>query len=103
MFQFQSSLRTAFPSILLQLVPLALAPELSRILRGVNPRWLLAGGLIPMAAGQFWLAALPLSDKSLLAVTGPAILTGPQSSPARNPHRPAILTGPRSSPASGSS
>lgn len=74
--QFQSSLRTAFPSILLQLVPLALAPVLSRILRGLNPRWLLAGGLIPMAAGQFWLAALPLSDKSLLAVTGPAVLIG---------------------------
>lgn len=74
--QFQSSLRTAFPSILLQLVPLALAPVLSRILRSVNPRWLLASGLIPMGAGQFWLAALPLSDTSLLAVTGPAILIG---------------------------
>jgi MFS family permease len=74
--QFQSALRVAYPSILLQLVPLLLAPVLSRLLRRADPRWLLAGGLIPMGAGQLWLAAIPLSDTSLVAVSGPAVLIG---------------------------
>lgn len=74
--QFQSSLRTAYPSILLRLVPLLFAPVLSRLLCRVDPRWLLAGGLIPLGAGQLWLAAIPLSDTSLLTVSGPAVLIG---------------------------
>lgn len=74
--QHQSSLRTAFPFLLVQCVPLLTAPFLSRLLRQVNPRWLLVGGLLPLAAGQFWFAALPMSATSLAPLIGPALLLG---------------------------
>lgn len=74
--QHQSSLRTAFPFVLVQCIPLLLAPFLSRLLRQVNPRWLLTGGLIPLAVGQFWFAALPITWTSLGALVGPALLLG---------------------------
>ena len=74
--QHQSSLRTAFPFVLVQIIPLLLAPVLSRLLRQVNPRWLLIGGLLPLAAGQFWFASLPITSTSLTPLIGPALLLG---------------------------
>ncbi len=74
--QHKDSLHTAFPFVLVQAIPLLLAPVLSRLLRQVNPRWLLAGGLIPLAVGQFWFAALPISNDSMLALVPPALLLG---------------------------
>ncbi|HWC82018.1 MAG TPA: MFS transporter [Pseudonocardiaceae bacterium] len=74
--QHQSSLRTAFPFVLVQVIPLLLAPVLSRLLRQVNPRWLLIGGLLPLAVGQFWFASLPISATSLTPLIVPALLLG---------------------------
>jgi EmrB/QacA subfamily drug resistance transporter len=71
-----SALRAGLPFVILQLVPLLLAPGLSRMLTRVEPRWLLMGGLLPMAAGQFWIAALPVTTTSLAAFIGPVLLLG---------------------------
>ncbi|MFF1440002.1 hypothetical protein [Streptomyces sp. NPDC058295] len=71
-----SALRAGMPFVILQLVPLLLAPVLSRMLTRVEPRRLLMGGLLPMAAGQFWIAALPITTTSLAAFIGPVLLLG---------------------------
>ncbi|MGI5132375.1 MFS transporter [Pseudonocardia sp. CA-107938] len=74
--QHQSPLRIALPFVILGGVSLLLAPVLSRLLHQVSVRSLLVGGLVPMAAGQFWLAFLPITDTSLSSVTGPVFLLG---------------------------
>ncbi|MFJ9535794.1 MFS transporter [Streptomyces sp. NPDC101225] len=71
-----SALRAGLPFVILQLIPLLLAPVLSRMLTKVEPRLLLMGGLLPMAAGQFWIAALPVTTTSLAAFIGPVLLLG---------------------------
>ncbi|MGW3289333.1 MFS transporter [Streptomyces sp. NPDC001002] len=71
-----SPLRAGMPFVILQLIPLLLAPVLSRMLTRVEPRRLLMGGLLPMAAGQFWIAALPITTTSLAAFIGPVLLLG---------------------------
>lgn len=71
-----SALRAGMPFVILQLIPLLLAPVLSRMLTRVEPRRLLVGGLLPMAAGQFWIAALPITTTSLAAFIGPVLLLG---------------------------
>ncbi|WP_316767101.1 MFS transporter [Streptomyces sasae] len=71
-----SALRAGMPFVILQLIPLVLAPVLSRMLTRVEPRRLLMGGLLPMAAGQFWIAALPITTTSLAAFIGPVLLLG---------------------------
>lgn len=74
--QHLSALRAALPFVLVQSIPLLLAPVLPRLLHQVSARWLLAGGLVPMAIGQFWFALIPISDTSLLSMIGPALLLG---------------------------
>ena len=71
-----SALRAGMPFVILQLIPLLLAPVLSRMLTRVEPRLLLVGGLLPMAAGQVWIAALPITTTSLAAFIGPVLLLG---------------------------
>ncbi|MDH6545917.1 EmrB/QacA subfamily drug resistance transporter [Streptomyces sp. SAI-117] len=71
-----SALRAGMPFVILQAIPLLLAPVLSKMLTRVEPRWLLMGGLLPMAAGQFWIAALPVTTTSLAAFIGPVLLLG---------------------------
>ncbi|MFF3504610.1 MFS transporter [Streptomyces sp. NPDC003247] len=71
-----SALKAGMPFVILQLIPLLLAPVLSKMLTRVDARWLLTGGLLPMAAGQFWIAALPVTTTSLAAFIGPVLLLG---------------------------
>lgn len=71
-----SPLRAGLPFVILQLVPLLLAPLLSRMLSRSNARWMLLAGLLPLAAGQFWLAAIPIEVTSLVAMIGPMLLLG---------------------------
>ncbi|MFE0678562.1 MFS transporter [Streptomyces sp. NPDC058867] len=71
-----SALQAGMPFVILQLIPLLLVPVLSRMLTRVEARWLLVGGLVPMAAGQFWIAALPITSTSLVAFLGPVLLLG---------------------------
>jgi MFS family permease len=70
------ALRVGMPFVILQLVPLLLAPVLSRMCTRVEPRRLLMSGLLPMAAGRFWIAALPITTTSLAVFLGPVLLLG---------------------------
>ena len=71
-----SPLRTALPFVILQLIPLLLAPFLSKLLSQTNARWMLVSGLVPLAVAQFWLAEVPITTTSLLAYLGPVLLMG---------------------------
>ncbi|MBO3682285.1 MFS transporter [Streptomyces sp. NEAU-YJ-81] len=70
------TLEASLPFVILQSIPLLLAPVISRMLSQLEPRWLLIGGLLPMAAGQFWVAAIPIATTSLGAFIGPVLLLG---------------------------
>jgi MFS family permease len=74
--QHLSPLRAALPFVILQAVPLLLAPVLSRLLRQVSARWMLVGGLLPMAAGQLWFAFIPIENTSLVPMIVPVLLLG---------------------------
>jgi MFS family permease len=72
----ESPLQAGLPFVILQSIPLLLSPVLNRMLSRINPRWLLVGGLIPLAVGQFWISALPITTTSLLSFLGPVLLMG---------------------------
>jgi MFS family permease len=72
----QSTIRTALPFVILQLIPLLLAPVLGKMLSQTNARWMLLAGLLPLAAAQFWIAAIPVTTTTLVAFIGPVLLMG---------------------------
>lgn len=74
--QHQSPLRTSVPFLFLQGPAFLLIPLTSRLLERVNPRWLLGSGFAIMAAGQFYAAALPVSDTTLTSLIVPIGLVG---------------------------
>lgn len=74
--QGQSSLRTSVPFLLLNGATPLLGPVMVRALQRVDPRLLLGGSLVLMALGDFWLAALPISDTTIPSLLGPFILVG---------------------------
>ncbi|MEU6328509.1 MFS transporter [Streptomyces sp. NPDC047049] len=74
--QHQSPLRTSVAFVLLGGFSLLLTPLLSRLLERANPRWLLSGGLLLMAAGDFWMATLDIRETSLGAYLAPLGLAG---------------------------
>jgi hypothetical protein len=51
-------------------------PVTIRLLRQYSPKWTLSSGLVLMACGAFWAAAIPTSDLSLLPVIPAFILVG---------------------------
>ena len=69
-------LTVALPFVLIQLVPLAVARWLPRLLQRVSPRILLVAGLVTLAVGQVWLAALPDQTTALLPMAPPILLLG---------------------------
>ncbi|QUQ64134.1 MFS transporter [Kutzneria sp. CA-103260] len=74
--QHETAMGIAWPFVLLQTVPLLLGPVLARLLRGVGPRRLLVTGLLALAAGQLWLAAVPVSATGLVPILGVLALNG---------------------------
>ena len=74
--QGQSSLRTAVPFLLLNGAAPLLGPVMVRALQRVDPRLLLGGSLVLMGIGDFWLAALPVTDTTIPSLLGPFILVG---------------------------
>ncbi|MFD5393119.1 MFS transporter [Streptomyces sp. NPDC127097] len=74
--QHQSPLRTSVAFVLLGGFSLVLTPLVSRLLERANPRWLLAGGLLLMATGDFWMATLDVRETSLGALFAPLGLVG---------------------------
>ncbi|GAA5609118.1 MFS transporter [Streptomyces platensis] len=74
--QHQSPLRTSMAFVLLGGFSLVLTPLISRLLERANPRWLLSGGLLLMATGDFWMATLDIRETSLGAHLAPLGLAG---------------------------
>jgi MFS family permease len=71
-----SPFQAALPFALVQAVPLLLTPFLPKLLQHVHPRTLLVGGLLSLAAGEFWMALLPGDATGLASMTGPILLMG---------------------------
>lgn len=69
-------LMVALPFVLIQLVPLALAPWLPKLIHRISPRTLLVGGLLLLAVGQVWLAMLADGTTDLLSLAAPILLLG---------------------------
>jgi MFS family permease len=74
--QGQSSLRVGLYTVLLNILPFALLPFFSKALVKIDIRIVLGVGLAALAAGQFWLSQIPLSDTGLGTLTPPLMLCG---------------------------
>jgi EmrB/QacA subfamily drug resistance transporter len=74
--QNQSSLRVGIYTLLLNILPFALLPFFSRALIKFDIRVVLGVGLLALAAGQFWLSQIPISDTGLGTLTVPLMLCG---------------------------
>jgi MFS family permease len=74
--QGQNSLITGLASTIQAAVPLVIWPTLGRFLHRVAVRWVAALGLAALAAGEFWAATVPITDRSLLALTPAMLLAG---------------------------
>ncbi|MBO0842357.1 MAG: MFS transporter [Nocardioides sp.] len=72
----QGPIILAMPFVILQIVPICLGPWLGRLLHHVSPRTLLVIGLVLMAAGELWYAALGVDQFGLGAIAGPVLLIG---------------------------
>jgi Na+/melibiose symporter-like transporter len=69
-------LKTSIAFLLLNGMALLLVPLTSRVLERYNPRWTLGIGFTLIAAGDFWLTALPASDLSVAPVVVPLLFVG---------------------------
>ncbi|GAA2619272.1 MFS transporter [Streptomyces tubercidicus] len=74
--QHQSPMRTSVAFVLLGGFALVLTPLVSRLLERANPRWLLSGGLLLIATGDFWMATVDIRDTSLGVLFAPLGLVG---------------------------
>jgi MFS family permease len=71
-----SPLKTSIAFLFLNGMALIELPLTMRLLERYSPKWPLTSGLVLMAVGAFWLAAIPASDFSLVPVIAPFILVG---------------------------
>lgn len=71
-----SPLKTAIAFLCLNGIAVVQLPLTSRLLERHSPKWPLACGLVLMAAGAFWLSAIPAADLSLLRVIPSFVLVG---------------------------
>lgn len=71
-----SPLKTAIAFLCLNLMALVQLPITIRLLRRHSARWPLSAALVIMAAGAFWVAAVPASNLSLASVIPAFILVG---------------------------
>jgi Na+/melibiose symporter-like transporter len=60
-----SPLKTSIAFLLLNGLTLAQVPLMIRLLPRINPRWMLAGGFLLMAGGDFWLANVSAASLSI--------------------------------------
>ncbi|GAA3194457.1 MFS transporter [Actinocorallia longicatena] len=74
--QAKTGLAAAAFFIVLQGVPCVLGPVLPRMMNRFGARSLVSGGLVLLAAGEFWMATLSLAQASLLDHLGPLLLAG---------------------------
>jgi MFS family permease len=71
-----SPLKTATAFVFLNGVAVIQLPVTIRLLERYSPKWPLCTGLVLMAGGALWLAAIPATDMSLAPVIAPFILVG---------------------------
>jgi MFS family permease len=71
-----SPLKTAIAFLIFNGMALVQLPVTIRLMERTSPKWPLFGGLMLMAAGAIWMAAIPASDQSLIPVIGPFALIG---------------------------
>lgn len=69
-------LKTSIAFILIQGFALVLLPLISWVMPRVNPRWLLGGGFLLIAVGDFWASTLSVSHLSILPMVAPLALVG---------------------------
>jgi MFS family permease len=74
--QDQPPMRTAMAFLLLNGIALAMLPLTERLLKTVAPRLLLVSGLALMAAGDYWAATLPITDRAFVSLIVPLGLVG---------------------------
>lgn len=74
--QHKTGIAAAAFFIVLQGVPCVLGPGLPKAMRRFGARRLVTGGLVLLAAGEFWLADIPVTSSSLGAHVGPLLLEG---------------------------
>jgi MFS family permease len=74
--QHQTPLRAAAAFVMINGLALVMTPLTSRLLERVNPRWLLGGGLLLIAAGDFIAAGLDVRDTALTSLVLPLVLLG---------------------------
>lgn len=74
--QDQRPMRTGMAFLLLNGIALAVLPVTERLLRTVAPRLILGSGLVLMAAGDYWAATLPISDRAYTSLIVPLGLVG---------------------------
>lgn len=74
--QHQSPIRTAVAFIMLNGLTLFLTPLTAWLLARIAPRWVLSGGFLLMAAGDFLAATVPVGDTSLGSLVVPLGLVG---------------------------
>ncbi|WP_433145533.1 MFS transporter [Actinomadura nitritigenes] len=74
--QDQKPMHTAMAFLLLNGLALVLLPVTERLLHRVAPGLLTGGGLILIAAGDFWTATLPISDRAMTSLILPLGLVG---------------------------
>jgi MFS family permease len=51
-------------------------PIASRLIVRYNPKWVLGGGLLLIAVGDFWMAAIPIERVSVAALLPPLVIAG---------------------------
>jgi MFS family permease len=71
-----SPLKTAIAFCFLNGTAFVQLPVTIALLKRHNPKWPLCAGLLLMAGGALWLAAIPASELSLLPVIPPFVLVG---------------------------
>jgi MFS family permease len=71
-----SPLKTSIAFLCFNGTALVLLPVTIRLLQRQAPKRPLSAGLVLIAAGALWLAAIPISDLSLTAVIPPSVLVG---------------------------
>jgi MFS family permease len=74
--QDQPPMRTAMAFLLLNGIALVMLPLTERLLRTVAPQLLLGAGLLLMAAGDYWAATLPITDRAFVSLIVPLGLVG---------------------------
>ena len=74
--QHLSPILLAVPFVAANGVMVVQAPVTARLLERARPRVVLCGGALLIAVGAFWMAALSITNRSVVAVLAPQIIVG---------------------------